>query len=61
MAHDHVHVQHDHKADARAAFTGLILGAISLLILVYGIVKWTASRFEGHAPAPAASAPPAQH
>jgi len=61
MAHDHAHVHHDPKADARAAFTGLILGAIALLILVYGIVKWTASRFEGHAPPPAAGAPPAQH
>ena len=63
MAHDHAHghAPHDHNADARAAFMGLIFGAIALLILVYGIVKWTSSRFEGHAPAPAAGAPPAQH
>jgi fermentation-respiration switch protein FrsA (DUF1100 family) len=63
MAHDHAHTHaaHDHRGDARAAFTGLIVGAIALLILVYGIVKWTASRFEGHAPPPAAAAPATPH
>jgi hypothetical protein len=62
MAHDHAHVHHDHRADARAAFMGLIFGAIALLIIVYTIVKLTAGKFEGHAaPAPAAGAPPAQH
>ncbi|HYC53046.1 MAG TPA: hypothetical protein VEB19_18200 [Gemmatimonadaceae bacterium] len=61
MAHDHAHTSHDHKGDARAAFMGLIIGALALLALVYGIVKWTASRFEGHAAPPAAGAPPVQH
>lgn len=72
MAHDHAardhaahdHVVHDHKADARAAFMGLIFGAITLLALVYTIVLLTARKFEGHAaPAPAATqaAPAAPH
>ena len=58
----HGTVQHDHKADARAAFMGLIFGAITLLVIMYGIVQWTNSRFAGHAAAaPAAGAPAAQH
>jgi hypothetical protein len=28
-----------HKADLRAAYTGLIVGALSLLLIVVGIVK----------------------
>lgn len=53
MAHDHGahdHVAPDHKADARAAFMGLIIGAIALLGLCYVIVQLTAKKFEGHAP-----------
>ena len=62
MAHDHAHVHHDHRADARAAFMGLIFGAIALLIIVYGIVQLTNRKFAGHAApaaAPAAGAPAA--
>lgn len=44
----------DHKADARAAFMGLIFGTIALLLILYGIVQWTNARFEGHKAAPTA-------
>jgi hypothetical protein len=54
MAHDHAHA-HDHKADARAAFMGLIGGAIALLAIVLVIVHLTNKKFEGHAAAPAHS------
>jgi hypothetical protein len=60
MAHDHA--VHDHKGDARAAFMGLIFGAITLLVLCYTIVQLTNKKFEGHSAAPAAtSAPAAPH
>lgn len=62
MAHDHAapdHIVHDHKADARAAFMGLIFGAIALLALVYLIVNLTARKFEGHAAPTAPTAPAA--
>lgn len=45
---------HDHKADARAAFMGLIIGAIVLLGILYGIVVLTNRKFDGHQSAPAA-------
>ena len=66
MAHDHAaphhHQAHDHKADARAAFMGLIFGAIALLGIVYTIVHFTAKKFEGHAaPAATQTAPAAPH
>lgn len=53
------HAHHDHKADARAAFMGLIFGAIALLGIVYAIVQLTAKKFEGHAPPAATSTAPA--
>jgi hypothetical protein len=40
---------HDHKADARAAFLGLILGAIVLLGVLYTIVRLTNARYASHA------------
>ena len=57
MTHDHI--AHDWKADARAAFMGLIFGAIALLVIVYTIIQLTNRKFEGHAAAstPAATAP----
>lgn len=57
MAHDLP--AHDHKADARAAFMGLIFGAIFLLAVTYAIVQLTNRKFAGHAPE--AAAPAAQH
>ena len=59
MAHDHP--VHDHKADARAAFTGLIVGAIFLLTVTYTIVQLTNRKFAGHAPVAPAAAPAATH
>ena len=59
MAHDHI--AHDWKADARAAFMGLIFGAIALLAIVYTIVQLTNRKFEGHAAAAPTAAPAAQH
>ena len=62
MSHDHVH--HDHKADARAAFSGLIVGALLLLAIVFTIVKLTNAKFDrehGGAHAPAAPAAGASH
>lgn len=64
MAHDHAH---DHKGDARAAFMGLVGGAIALLAMVLVVVYLTNKKFEGHAAAepahsqstPATGAPPA--
>ena len=51
-------MHNDHKADARAAFMGLIFGAIALLLIMYGIVQWTNTRFEGHQ---SAATPTTQH
>ena len=49
------HNTHTHQeTDAKAAFTGLIVGAIVLFLIVVGIVKWTNAQFAGHAPAAAA-------
>jgi hypothetical protein len=39
---------HDHKADARAAFLGLILGAIVLLGVLYTIVRLTNASYSSH-------------
>ena len=45
---------HDHKGDARAAFMGLIIGAIALLAILSTIVHFTNVKYAGHqAEAPA--------
>jgi len=44
---------HDHKADARAAFMGLIFGAIALLGIMYTIVHFTNAKYAGHGQAAA--------
>lgn len=36
---------HPHASDRSAAFTGLIVGAVALGILLYGIVTWTNGRY----------------
>jgi hypothetical protein len=46
-----------HKGDKSAAFVGLIGGAITILLLVYGMVLLTNASFEGHEGA----APAAEH
>lgn len=47
-------MHHDHKADMRAAFMGLILGAIVLLGIMYTIVRLTNAKYAGHSEAAAA-------
>jgi hypothetical protein len=42
-------MQHDHKGDARAAFLGLILGAVILFSILYTIVRLTNARYARHA------------
>jgi hypothetical protein len=60
MADDHI--AHDWKADARAAFMGLIFGALALLAIMYAIVQYTNRKFEGHsAGTPPAAGTPVQH
>ncbi|HJQ21698.1 MAG TPA: hypothetical protein VJ867_15220 [Gemmatimonadaceae bacterium] len=44
-------MHHDHKADARAAFMGLIFGAIALLGVIYTIVRLTNAKYANHAEA----------
>ena len=39
---------HDYKADMKAAFTGLVVGAIALLIINFTIVKLTNQKFASH-------------
>ena len=46
-------MSHDHKADARAAFMGLILGAIALFGIIYTIVYFTNASYAGHSEAAA--------
>ncbi len=46
---------HSAPSDRKAAFTGLIVGAIALAIVVIVISKLTAKKFESHA-APTSSA-----
>ena len=40
---------HDVSRDKGPAFMGLVIGIVVLTSLVYGMVQWTNSRFEGHA------------
>jgi len=40
-----------HESDAKAAFLGLILGAIVLFGIVYGIVRMTNAKYAGEKPA----------
>ena len=43
-------------SDMRAAFTGLIVGAVALLAVVVAVVMLTNRMFEGHGEAPAPGA-----
>ena len=42
--------------DKLPAFIGLVAGAVVIFIILFGVVKWTDSRFAGHGAAPAAGA-----
>ena len=44
-----------HPGDMRAAFTGLIAGAVVLFVLLFGIVKMTNAKYAKHGEAPAAT------
>jgi hypothetical protein len=48
MAHDHDH--HSHGSDARAAFMGLIIGAIVLFGILRTIVALTNARYAHERP-----------
>jgi hypothetical protein len=39
--------EHEHPSDRKAAYTGLILGAVALGVLLYGIVFLTNKQYEG--------------
>ena len=46
-----------HSGDKSAAFTGLILGAIAIFIVLFAIVRLTNAKYAGeHEAAPAAEA-----
>ncbi|MEO7963611.1 MAG: hypothetical protein ABIT38_06840 [Gemmatimonadaceae bacterium] len=38
---------HEPPNDRSAAFTGLIVTAVALFVLVFGIVTWTNSKYAG--------------
>ena len=45
--------------DKSAGFSGLILGAIALFVIMFGIVRMTNAKYAGHEAAPAAQGTPA--
>ena len=45
-----------HESDMKAAFTGLIVGLVALLIMVTAIVKLTNMKYASHKEAAAAEA-----
>jgi hypothetical protein len=47
--------EHQHPSDRTAAYSGLVLGAITLLILIYGIVFLTNRHYEAREGAKAAA------
>jgi hypothetical protein len=56
MTHDH-HAPHDdtHRSDMKAAFLGLIIGAIVLFCILRTIVAITHSHYENEKPAAAST------
>jgi len=55
MAHDH-HDSHSHAgSDMKAAFLGLIIGAIVLFAILRGVVALTNAHYSHEAPAAAAT------
>ena len=48
-----------HSGDKSAAFTGLILGAIAIFVLVFAIVRLTNASYAGHGTGEGTSAAPA--
>lgn len=37
-----------HAVDKKAAFIGLFGGALLVLVMVLGLIKWTNAQFAGH-------------
>lgn len=57
-------MSHPHEGDKSAGFTGLILGAIAIFVIVFVIVRLTNAKYAGeHEPGetPAAATAPATH
>jgi hypothetical protein len=53
--HSHQHTTHAaHGSDMGAAFAGLVIGAIALLLILGAIVKLTNKHYESEKPAAAA-------
>ncbi|HVZ77803.1 MAG TPA: hypothetical protein VG818_07475 [Gemmatimonadaceae bacterium] len=48
MSHSH---DHDHAGDMKAAFTGLILGAVVIFAILFSIVKLTNAHYAKEHPA----------
>ena len=46
--------------DKPAGFLGVIVGAVVIGAFVYGMVLWTAGKYEGHHKNPSAGVPAAQ-
>ncbi|HEU5174071.1 MAG TPA: hypothetical protein VFT96_04895 [Gemmatimonadaceae bacterium] len=46
--------------DKPAGFLGMIVGAIAIGAILYGMTMWTAGSFEGHHKNPSAGVPAAQ-
>ena len=42
---------HAHESDKKAAFTGLVVGLVALLIMCVTIVKLTNAKYASHKPA----------
>jgi hypothetical protein len=56
-AHNHTTEAPTYGRDTKAAFLGLILGAIALLVIVVAIVKFTAAKYSHERPAAAEARP----
>ncbi|MFN8666750.1 MAG: hypothetical protein U0164_06055 [Gemmatimonadaceae bacterium] len=41
-------MSHEHTSDKGAAFAGLIVTAVALFVIAFGIVKMTNAKYAGH-------------
>lgn len=41
-------MSHEQHSDKGAAFTGLIVTAVALSVMAFGIVKWTNAKYANH-------------
>ena len=49
------HHDRPHARDKAPAFIGLVAGGVVIFLILFGVVKWTNTKFEGHG-TPAAEA-----